>query len=259
MNLEDVGERDLAAAEYVLGTLVGAERRRFTQVMTTDAGLRSLVAHWEERLAALAVLMPPEEPSSGMWQRVEARLGQAAPADERALAGPTVAATHQRAERKGPAEPAVARLRRRLVLWRALALLAVAVAAGLGFLLERVGGFDALLGPAVVAVLEPGTGQDGWVITGRGDRARAVQIGGEVPVEGKVYVLWATPEGGAPVPVAVLRRDGPTRVDLAAARRRGVVPGTRLIVTLEREGDPTAAGPTGPTLYSGRLLVPEPS
>jgi anti-sigma factor ChrR (cupin superfamily) len=71
-------DRDLLAAEYVLGTLDGPTRIAVRRHMATDASLRDAIAAWERRLAPLAEGVPPVEPPAGLWDRIAASLDNGA-------------------------------------------------------------------------------------------------------------------------------------------------------------------------------------
>ena len=66
---------DGLAAEYVLGTLDGDERRQFTDELERDPALQELVEDWQQRLQGLEQGGPPVEPSAGLWKKIEAELG----------------------------------------------------------------------------------------------------------------------------------------------------------------------------------------
>lgn len=63
------------AAEYVLGTLTGAARRRFQEYLQQDAGLREQVARWEAYLIPLNNRAPDLEPPARVWQKIQRRMG----------------------------------------------------------------------------------------------------------------------------------------------------------------------------------------
>jgi RNA polymerase sigma-70 factor (ECF subfamily) len=65
---------ELLAAEYVMGTLRGAARRRFEALRETDAVYCFAADAWEERLAPLVEALAPVAPSSGLWESIERRL-----------------------------------------------------------------------------------------------------------------------------------------------------------------------------------------
>jgi len=54
----------MLAAEFALGTLRGAARRRFMTWMRDDAGLRAKVDAWNERLAPLLAAVPERRPAA---------------------------------------------------------------------------------------------------------------------------------------------------------------------------------------------------
>ncbi len=84
MKYEHPELRERLAAEYALGTLRGAARRRFERVLAADAPLRELVQAWELRLNLLAESAPAVTPPARVWQRIEQRLGPV-PVHESAL------------------------------------------------------------------------------------------------------------------------------------------------------------------------------
>jgi anti-sigma-K factor RskA len=77
MKYEHPELRERLAAEYALGTLRGAARRRFERLLAADRSLRDLVQDWELRLNLLAESAPAVAPPDRVWQRIEQRLGPA--------------------------------------------------------------------------------------------------------------------------------------------------------------------------------------
>jgi anti-sigma-K factor RskA len=82
MNRNDPDTLDLLAAEFVLGTLGGAARRRFDRARQADPFVERRVLAWEERLAGLTFRLDPVTPSPAVWPSIERRIG-AAPARRR--------------------------------------------------------------------------------------------------------------------------------------------------------------------------------
>jgi hypothetical protein len=66
------------AAEFALGTLDAAERRRLRDAMSRDPGLDRLVQSWDRRLAPLSDALPPVEPPDDLLSRIESRISAAA-------------------------------------------------------------------------------------------------------------------------------------------------------------------------------------
>src|SRR5262245_46629492 len=67
--------RDRLAAEYALGTLRGAARRRFQRLMRDDAALRDLALGWEMRLNDMAAVVKPVTPRAEVWLAIDRSLG----------------------------------------------------------------------------------------------------------------------------------------------------------------------------------------
>ena len=66
--------RNRLAAEYVLGTMSAAARRRFENNLKENPALRRAVAEWEERLTPLASALTEVEPPPRVWQAIESRI-----------------------------------------------------------------------------------------------------------------------------------------------------------------------------------------
>ncbi|MEO8936461.1 MAG: anti-sigma factor [Burkholderiaceae bacterium] len=66
--------REMLAAEYALGTMRGAARRRFERWTRSDPELRALALQWSERLAPLIDSVPSKVPPKRVWEAIEARL-----------------------------------------------------------------------------------------------------------------------------------------------------------------------------------------
>ncbi len=74
MNLHSPSRRDPLAAEYVLGTLHGAARRRFARLLPGHPALQRAVVDWERRLNRLALAASPIPPPPAVWNGLETRL-----------------------------------------------------------------------------------------------------------------------------------------------------------------------------------------
>src|SRR5262245_1493382 len=75
MKYENPELRDRLAAEYALGTLRGAARRRFQRLMKDDPALRDLTLQWEMRLNDMAASVKPVAPRPQVWQAIDRALG----------------------------------------------------------------------------------------------------------------------------------------------------------------------------------------
>jgi anti-sigma-K factor RskA len=66
--------REALAAEYALGTLQAAARRRFERALKSDPQLRRLVAAWQDRLVPLDALAAPVQPPARVWRAIKERI-----------------------------------------------------------------------------------------------------------------------------------------------------------------------------------------
>ena len=67
-------DRKIEAAEYVLGTLDGAERAAFARQLAADPAAQDEAAEWARRFAGLLDPLETLEPSSQLWRDIQARL-----------------------------------------------------------------------------------------------------------------------------------------------------------------------------------------
>src|SRR5438067_7802638 len=74
MNYRIPERLDALAAQYVLGTLRGAARRRFSRLIQADRVVGDAVAAWEERLMPLSVALAPLASPEHVWSAILERL-----------------------------------------------------------------------------------------------------------------------------------------------------------------------------------------
>ena len=72
-------DKEVLAAEYVLGTLGLAERVQVQQMIASDPTFAALVHDWERRLGELNVLVTPVEPPPAILDWIKARSGAMTP------------------------------------------------------------------------------------------------------------------------------------------------------------------------------------
>ncbi len=230
-------ELDDTAAEYVLGTLPADERARFVERMQRDPALRAEVEGLQKRLAPLDDTAAPVMPGPEVWRAIE------------------------RATASGAATPAaspsnVVALRRRVTFWRGATFVAGALAAGFAavVVIDRLsvtptpqgGRFVAVVDsdghePALIAEVDTTTG----II-----RVRSVTA--KTP-EGRSLELWHIPDGEKPFSLGVLKAG----LDAKAVKElAGPVNGI-IAVTVEPEGGSPSGAPTGPVVYTGKLVPVE--
>ncbi|MBO1020590.1 anti-sigma factor [Methylobacterium sp. SD274] len=233
---EDPTERDLRAAEYVIGTLDATERAAMDLELAVDPAARAAVREWERRLAPLAAVIPEIEPGEGVW-----------PAILRALpnrASPSPAANDNR----------VAALSRKLGLWRAAAAGAGVLAAGLALFIAvgpRPGGEGET---RYVAVVSSGGEAPALIVSidTVAGTARVRPVGAEAPA-GSSLELWYVGADKTPKSLGLIGKDA-ARVALpagsdAARRGEGV-----FAVSVEPPNGSATGLPTGPVVYTGKLI-----
>jgi anti-sigma-K factor RskA len=233
--MSDSEDIDMLAAEYALGTLPAAERAAAAMRARTDASFAAAVADWEGRLGPLAETIPPREAPVNVWKAIEARI-DALPE----LGGAANAVGLQRGLRR----------------WRMAALAASALAASLALFigLKEVPqpGTDKML----VAVLQKDAQSPAFLVSvDLEKRQLTIRAVAAKPEPGKSYELWLvhddlkTPRslgliGAQPITV------GPTLTSYAP----NIIQDATLAVSLEPPGGSPTGAPTGPVLWSGKLL-----
>ena len=238
--MTDPDDRDLLAAEYVLGTLDADERASVAARLEGDASLAAAVAAWEDRLAPLTAAIPDLAPPAAVRDAVMAR-----------LFGPDAGA--------GAAQSrvidAAAVLRRRLRRWQA-------AAGGLGLLAASLLGWVALREVRPVtpgsarftAVLqrEPGAPTMVLDIDLAARRLTVTPLLASAPA-GRAYELWIIdPALGAPRSLGVVAaRAG--AAETLTGYDPAVLAGATYAVTIEASGGSPTGQPTAAPILTGKL------
>ena len=237
----DPEAREVLAGEYVLGTLDARQSAAVETALMEDPVLAALVVAWTNRLGPLTRLAPPEAPPPGLWERIEARLPDSAPAG---------ATAPSRQSWLWPAG-----------FWRSWAIgasLAAAVFAGIAFVPRGEK-------PAFITVLVSDRAAPAWIASA--DRGGGITLAAVRPAfgdalapapDGRVMQLWGLRPGDTgPTSLALLPRT-PGRVTIAAPALRPV-PNMLIEISLEPEGGSPTGRPTGPILFYGRLIEAPPN
>jgi anti-sigma-K factor RskA len=220
-------EQDMRAAEYVLGTLDARERAALEREAGRDPGMASRIREWERRLAPLTGAVPPVEPPS----RVREALLRALP------------------DVTGQARGELRLLRRQVRRWQVAAAGSGLLAAGLtlfvavgpsrspggGRYLAVVQGDGAL--PALIVRVDTQTGL-----------AQVRPVGADAPA-GRSLELWYVGAGGAK-PLGLVGA-APSQVKLP----HGLAPDGVIAVSVEPLGGSPSGQPTGPVIYTGKLIA----
>jgi len=235
-------DRDLLAAEYVLGVLEGPEREDVIRRADTDDGLNTAISAWEVRLTPLAALVPPVAPPATLWQRIEASCGL--------TAAPLRPATRSAAAVAAPG------FWNALGFWRGMTALgfglaaAIAVVAVVNRPVPPIPAPPAEI-PLASAVLAPSKGGvPAFVAEATPGKTIVLRPLERLAVaSGKDYELWALPDGTTvPKPLGVIRATGQT-VTVPASVHAPM----QLMVSLEQKGGSPTGLPQGPVLWQGHM------
>lgn len=235
----DPDERDHRAGEYVLGTLIPSERAAMELERTVDPATEAAVRAWQRRLAPFDAAIPPVAPDPRVW----AAIARALP----------------RRDKPMPADNdnAVLRLSRQVRRWRNAAIGAGALAAGLALFVA--------LGPLKELAKAPPADRFVAVVSRGGDlpallvsvdiaagTAQVRPVGAETPA-GRSLELWYVGGGAAPRTLGVIGAAA-RRVALPADAGLPALSDGVFAVSVEPPGGSPTGKPTGPVIYSGKLI-----
>lgn len=246
------------AAEHALGTLRHGARRRFEALARQHPAVQAAIDTWAQRLAAIAELQPPVAPSPHVWTRIDNLV--AADAQVRGWARAREAAPVALPPTPWWARPQPLR-------WLAGVATVAAVAVGVASVQQQgrqqatIAALETDLAnkPAVqyVAVLVPvgdASASPGLLVTFDGERRqlKLQRVSDYRESADRSLQLWALPPGAKPRSLGVLGADTLVRLQASEADLSEV---PALAVSVEPLGGvPSEGGPTGPVVFSGRLL-----
>jgi anti-sigma-K factor RskA len=230
MTPQERDELEQQASEYALGTLSGAERTRFEAALGEHVWLQQRVDEWTRRLAPLTEAVAPVAPSPAVWTAIERRIAQ-----DRTVVRPAAAPS----------------LWDRVAFWRWSAVGATALAA---LLLIYVATDSRRAADEHVAVLTNPQGSPAVVVAADvRQRAMTVRALADAPA-GHTHELWIIAGDGKPRSLGTMTAAGTARLPVPAELATAFA-GATLAVSLEPTGGSPTGLPTGPVLYSGRVVA----
>ena len=222
----DPDQVEYLAAEYVLGTLQGAARRRFDGLITDRADVRFAVWRWERHLNGIASGLEPHRPPQRVWNNIR-----------------------QRIDSSQPAKPTW------LARWRNLwfALPAAAAAVWLAFAIFPITTIER------VAVFADQNADALWVISADLDKGElyAEAVNAPALAGGKSYELWVLPANNQPpmslglLPISA----GSVESQISAQLSEALAGASQLAISLEPAGGSPTGLPTGPIVYAASLVT----
>ena len=233
--------RNHLAAEYVIGTLVGAARRRFEYYINQDPSLQALIQKWGHILNPMGSMLKPVTPPKRVWKNIEKRL--------------------LLKDQQGG-------FWNNLFLWRTFAstgaALVIVMGIYLGNISEKVTTIEATQSTTdYLAVIQNTQSQGAWVISTDIKQKRLVvrNIKTQEIASGKDFELWLLPDSNnknsfkAPISVGLIDASTTTQIQLTAKQLTAIQLAGGVAVSLEPSGGSTTGLPTGPVLYQGKLQL----
>lgn len=223
MNYQTPALRRALAADYAIGLMSTAARRRFEQLLLDDAALRTELAQWQESLASLTDAIPQQPVPEHVWQGITARI-----------------------------EPQVLHLPEKHPFWNwlrvSVAACSIVVLVFLGSLYNRD---DA----RYRATLLTADAQPALKVEAHADYLQVEPLTLAAVDADRSLELWAIPADGKPISLGVIPLGGKGKVELSEAQKALIGKPIALAVSLEPKGGSPTGQPTGPVLYQGALAA----
>lgn len=204
------GDDRILAAEYVLGLLSAADRRRVEERLGGDTALRAEVAQWEESFAALTDPIPEVAPPDSLWRGISAALDAPANAAPKrrgfgilgyALGGVLAAGLAWVVINSGVMTPAAPEYQARIAAEDNAILFAAAYDVDTGQLdLRRQAGAAAAGRSLEFWLIAPNEAPVSVMVWPAGAQAETVQLPADLAAKlpGAVLAISDEPEGGSP-------------------------------------------------------------
>lgn len=260
---------DATAGEYVLGTLDAGERIAVAARRQREPALDTAIGDWEILLAPLAGAVVPVTPPDRLLAAVKRRLGidisavsVATPARLPDGEGAIITVADAVEPTTVVDDRLVRRWRRRARLWESatFAIGTIAATLLLGIGLSPTAQRPASSGGNFVAVLQKDAASPAFLVSVDMDkRSLTVRAVAPDPHPDKSFQLWLVDDkNGTPKSLGVIGT-GPFTVESSLAKfDRRMVEKATYAVSLEPLGGSPTSGPTGPVLWSGRLVQATP-
>ncbi len=221
---------DMLSVEYILGTLKGAARTRFEQLLKQRADWAQSFSWWESHIHLLADTVPAVNPPNKVWKNIEARL------------------FNKRSNTNQSSS-----------WWKSFALISTALAASLATILVLQSPKPAdEITPAAIALLSTEKSQHGWLLSETKNaknevEMKAISLASLETKPDNAFELWLLPaDKSKPISLGLLPQQGFAKFKIPAQIVPLMAPGN-LAVSLEPVGGSPTGQPTGAVLYQGKL------
>lgn len=238
--MTELDDIDGLAAEYVLGTLNHEERLGVESRLPTDQALKAAVDAWQRRLTPLADTVAPITPPPNLYNKIRAQIGLSAHVIS------LKAREHQ--------------LTRRGNRWRNAAAAMTAMAASLAGLIGIREQHFRDMPTQFVAVLQAGEDKPAFLMTVDTRSHNCVITAVTAPKKAdKSYEVWMVHDKlPAPKSLGVMSEGDMNVMPMADGPDTDMFMNASFAVSLEPEGGSPTGGPTGPVLFTGKLMKATP-
>lgn len=231
--MTDRDDIDALAGEYVLGTLDASERAAANARRLRDADFNQAIERWENRLSPLTAAAPAVSPSPQTFENILAHI------------------------RSGSATSAqLIELKDRLKFWRRTAAVTSALAASLVSIFVMQQMTPPQKPKTLVAVLQKDAQSPAFLVSVDVDNkfmtVRPVAARHEA---GKSFELWLIHDSlGKPRSLGLIDDPAVIRPAKLASYEKSVIESATLAVSLEPAGGSPTGDPTGPVVFSGKMI-----
>jgi anti-sigma-K factor RskA len=223
MNYQTPSLRRALAADYAIGLMSSAARRRFEQLLLEDAALRAELAQWQESLASLTEALPEQPVPERVWHGITARI-----------------------------EPQVLHVPEKRQFWNWLrvtaAVCSLVIAVTLGVIYNRDNA-------RYSATLMTANAQPALKVEAHEEYLNVEPLTLAAIDPGQSLELWAITADGKPISLGLIPAGGKGKVELNDAQKALIGKPIALAVSLEPKGGSPTGQPTGPVLYQGALAA----
>jgi anti-sigma-K factor RskA len=233
MITQQPAERRALIGEYVLGLLDEAEADEVRELIEQDAEAAQMALQWQQHFLELSDQLPPQTPSSQLWQRLQSSLGMT---------------------------PAANAMSGWLAWWQSLLtwrLTSAALAMALIItLLPDIWRSDTTTNSYTVVLQAPGeSAKPGWVVhvDGKGDLRLQPLMDDQIAADRSVQFWTLIDPAIGPRSLGLVEPGQP--LQLTAEQIGAVQPGQLFELTLEPAGGSPLNRPTGKVLYIGRAVM----
>jgi anti-sigma-K factor RskA len=239
--MSELDDIDGLAAEYVLGTMTREERQAVAERRAADKALDRAIEAWERRLGPLSETVSPVAPSPNLYNKIRAQIGLSQ----------HVVSLKAREQL----------LARRAARWRNAFVGASALAASLAGII----GYREMIAPQeatqYVAVLDSGDDMPAFLLTVDTRTKMCVVTAVNPPAQSnKTYQVWMVSDK-MPKPKSLGMVNKPGEMQMMPMQSRSemdLLMNASFAVSVEPMGGSTTGAPSGPVMFTGKLVQATP-